>query len=144
MTERAAESARQADPCILAIFGGAGDLTRRLLAPALCNLVDARLLPERFAVIAIARTAMETDAYRRHLEDGLRRFADPKLAPATRRWLLERSSYLRGSFDDPAVSEHHPLPGIAHRVDVGNVASSPFYTSLLGGKGARGGKEVSE
>ena len=26
------------DPCILVIFGGTGDLTRRKLYPALCNL----------------------------------------------------------------------------------------------------------
>ena len=42
---------RPGDPCILVIFGAAGDLTKRLLLPALYNLRRARLLPEQFALI---------------------------------------------------------------------------------------------
>ena len=38
---------RAADPCILVIFGASGDLTKRLLMPALFNLACDRLLPGR-------------------------------------------------------------------------------------------------
>ena len=38
--------ARPADPCVLVIFGSSGDLTKRLLIPALYNLRRAGLLPE--------------------------------------------------------------------------------------------------
>ena len=39
-------AAQPAGPCVLVIFGAAGDLTRRLLLPALYNLRRAGLLPE--------------------------------------------------------------------------------------------------
>jgi glucose-6-phosphate 1-dehydrogenase len=101
----ASTTARRADPCVVAIFGGAGDLTRRLLIPALCNLVEAGLLPDNFAVIGIARTAMDSPAYRRRLDDGIREFAAAAIAPATREWLVERCHYVQGAFDDPATYE---------------------------------------
>jgi glucose-6-phosphate 1-dehydrogenase len=97
--------AKPADPCVLVIFGGAGDLTKRLLIPALCNLIDARLLPEQFAVIGIARAEMDTAAYRGVLEDSIAEFANAAIKPATKRWLFERCHYLQGAFDDPATYE---------------------------------------
>jgi glucose-6-phosphate 1-dehydrogenase len=97
--------ARPADSCILAIFGGAGDLTRRLLIPALCNLKEASLLPEQFAVLGIARTAMDTAGYRRLVEGAIGEFANAAVKSATKRWLVERCHYLQGSFDDPAAYE---------------------------------------
>jgi glucose-6-phosphate 1-dehydrogenase len=40
---------------ILTIFGASGDLTRRKLLPALFHLEQAGLLPERFAIVGVAR-----------------------------------------------------------------------------------------
>ena len=37
-------TAEPAPPCVLVIFGAGGDLTRRLLVPALYNLAVAKLL----------------------------------------------------------------------------------------------------
>ena len=51
---------RQEDPCILVIFGAAGDLTKRLLVSALGNLRRAGLLPTEFAVIGISRRELVT------------------------------------------------------------------------------------
>ena len=53
MSSRARASAAHA--CALVIFGAGGDLTKRLLVPALYNLADAELLPEHFAVLGVAR-----------------------------------------------------------------------------------------
>ena len=39
---------KPAPPCVLVIFGGAGDLTKRLLIPSLYNLQAAGLLPDKF------------------------------------------------------------------------------------------------
>ena len=47
---------KPADPCAMVIFGASGDLTKRLLVPALYNLSRTKLLPEQFAVIGVART----------------------------------------------------------------------------------------
>src|SRR5438874_1960292 len=89
-------------PCTLVIFGAAGDLTKRLLLPALYNLRHARLLPEEFALIAVARHDENDDSFRQLLTDALRQFI-PGVDEADCRWLAERTSYLRGDLDDPAA-----------------------------------------
>ena len=45
-----------ADPCAMVIFGATGDLTKRLLVPALYNLARTKVLPEKFALIGVARS----------------------------------------------------------------------------------------
>ena len=96
------EQARPAPPCTLVIFGGAGDLTHRLLTPALLNLKHGGLLPERFALIGFARTPKTDESFRADLAAGLKQFAKARIAPADRDWLLQRASYVQSSFDNPA------------------------------------------
>jgi glucose-6-phosphate 1-dehydrogenase len=95
--------AKPAAPCVLVIFGAAGDLTRRLLVPALYNLRHEKLLPEEFAVIGIARSRQDNETFRRDLGRSLREFADGKIADSEWSWLAERMSYVQGEFDDPAA-----------------------------------------
>ena len=54
----------RADDCILVIFGASGDLTRRKLLPAIYNLAEAGHLPERFAILGIARPQIAEHEYR--------------------------------------------------------------------------------
>jgi glucose-6-phosphate 1-dehydrogenase len=42
-----------ADPCAMVIFGASGDLTKRLVMPALYNLSRTKVLPEKFALIGV-------------------------------------------------------------------------------------------
>ncbi len=44
------------EPCAMVIFGASGDLTRRMLLPALYNLALDRRLPPRFVVVGFARS----------------------------------------------------------------------------------------
>ncbi len=65
------------EPCIMVIFGASGDLTRRLLVPALYNLQCDRLLSEHFAVLGTGRSQITSDAFRETLaseENGLPAF----------------------------------------------------------------------
>jgi glucose-6-phosphate 1-dehydrogenase len=93
--------AQPAPPCTLVVFGAAGDLTQRLLVPALYNLASARLLPERFAVIGVARGDMDTERFRRDLAASTRAFATAAMADETWRGLAGRLHYLRGDFTAP-------------------------------------------
>ncbi len=54
---------RRPEPCVLVIFGASGDLTRRKLFPALYSLACRKLLPERFAVVGVARTPQSSKAF---------------------------------------------------------------------------------
>jgi glucose-6-phosphate 1-dehydrogenase len=97
-----APRARAADPCAVVIFGAAGDLTRRLLVPALCNLRRAQLLPEDFAVIGVARAAKDDETFRNDLAASLRELGGEAMEKEWR-WLAERMFYVRGEFDDVAT-----------------------------------------
>jgi glucose-6-phosphate 1-dehydrogenase len=69
---------RRPDPCALVIFGASGDLTRRKLFPALYSLAFRRLLPERFAVVGVARTEQTTRQFVSSLRQGVKEHArDP-------------------------------------------------------------------
>jgi len=87
--------------CVLVVFGGAGDLTRRLLLPALLNLAAEGELPERFTLVGFARTDLDDESFRQRLDDAVkdhvRREVDPGL------WATLRSNvrWVKGNFDDP-------------------------------------------
>jgi glucose-6-phosphate 1-dehydrogenase len=98
-----AAQAKPPAPCVLVIFGAAGDLAKRLLVPALYNLRRAKLLPEQFALIGIARSDKTDDTFRRDLGAALAELGTGEVAAADWQWLAERMHYLRGEFDDPAV-----------------------------------------
>ena len=67
MTAANAVQRRQAPPATLVIFGAGGDLTKRLVVPALYHLVQAGRLPDAFAVIGVDRSDT-------HHSDGIGRF----------------------------------------------------------------------
>jgi len=86
-------------PCVLVIFGAAGDLTKRKLIPSLYHLKKSNLLPDSFAVIGVARAEMNDEEFRRRLSDDIRKFTD-EVDPTLWQWLEERLYYLSGDFDD--------------------------------------------
>jgi glucose-6-phosphate 1-dehydrogenase len=94
-----------APPCVLVIFGAAGDLTHRLLLPALFNLRAARLLPDNFAIVGIARAAKDDNAFRAELAGALRMYGDAGTSASRSDvdWLAQRMFYLRGDFDDQST-----------------------------------------
>ncbi|PIH38085.1 glucose-6-phosphate dehydrogenase, partial [Staphylococcus epidermidis] len=51
---------KKPDPCSFIIFGATGDLTHRLVVPALYNLAAGNLLPEKFCVVGIVRKSMSS------------------------------------------------------------------------------------
>jgi glucose-6-phosphate 1-dehydrogenase len=70
-----AASSRTAAPVTLVIFGGAGDLARRKLLPALYNLHLDGVLPPRTAVVAVGRASLTDAAYRSLAKESIAKFA---------------------------------------------------------------------
>lgn len=60
-----------APPSIFVIFGAGGDLAKRKLFPALCNLTKGGLLPQNFAVVAITHRSISDEDYRDYLSKEL-------------------------------------------------------------------------
>lgn len=50
-----AAAATRSNPCTLVLFDASGDLTRRLLTPALYKLACDGLLPEPFGVVGVSK-----------------------------------------------------------------------------------------
>jgi glucose-6-phosphate 1-dehydrogenase len=64
----------KAPPCAMVIFGTSGDLTRRLLMPAIYNLAKAGRLSENFALIGVDRSKRTMQQFHDNLGEGIRKF----------------------------------------------------------------------
>ena len=148
------DDAPPAPACTMVIFGAAGDLTKRLVVPALYNLVNAGRLDDGFRVVGVDLADMTTDQWRDRLTATMQGFVtDPSgefhaksIHETQWRFLTERMSYLRGNFQDPetfaALSSH--LDGLAgdrqgpdHRLYYLAVADR-FFETVVEGLGAAG------
>jgi glucose-6-phosphate 1-dehydrogenase len=91
---------RKPDPCALVVFGASGDLTKRKLFPAVYSLAYRGLLPDRFAIVGVARTEQTTRqfltgmraAVKEHARDPFRSDVFESLAAGVR--------YVATEFDD--------------------------------------------
>ncbi len=91
------------DSCVMVIFGASGDLTKRKLIPALCNLAKSNLLPQQFAIVGFAFEKLTTEDFRQQLSDGLREYQTSPVDPKVWEWFTERIFYVQGDFSDPAA-----------------------------------------
>ncbi len=103
-----------APPCTLVIFGASGDLTHRLLMPALYNLVRAGSIDPGFRVIGVSRRPMSDEQFRADLTTSIKeRFAETggefdaktdgvSVEPGKWDFLRERIHYLAADLEDPA------------------------------------------
>lgn len=86
--------------CLMTIFGASGDLTKRLLLPALYNLADSKVLPDGFRLLGVAREDWDEAKFRDHIAQSLKQFWGDDARKETVDWLSKRASYLSGNFDD--------------------------------------------
>jgi glucose-6-phosphate 1-dehydrogenase len=63
---------------ILVIFGASGDLTKRKLIPALADLFEQNLLPEKFAVLGLGRTKLTEVQFRKNMLEGIKDYSSKK------------------------------------------------------------------
>jgi glucose-6-phosphate 1-dehydrogenase len=89
-----------ATPCVMTIFGASGDLTKRKLIPALCNLAQESLLPAQFAIVGFAGNDFTTESFRKMLGEEIPKFAPAPIDPKQWNWMSERIYYVKGDFQD--------------------------------------------
>src|SRR6516162_6934401 len=104
------ERAPAGPPCAMVIFGAAGDLTKRLVVPALYNLAHAEQLSGGFQLVGVDLAPINTDQWRTGLIDSMKSFVghDGEFHLETIdwtawQWLADRMSYLQGDLKDPAT-----------------------------------------
>jgi glucose-6-phosphate 1-dehydrogenase len=129
---------RPADPCTIVIFGASGDLTKRLVVPALYNLARTKVLPEKFALIGVARTEWTTESWRNHLYDMLKSFVGDSAAEfsvdhideAVWKQLADRMTYIHGDLTRSELYEK--LRGVLAEAEKmhGTKGNAIFYLAV--------------
>ena len=90
-------------PCTLVIFGASGDLTRRLLAPAIAHLLRDGAISPDFAIVGIARSPYSDQEFRAYLAGGAREHTPPTQGRPGELPAVIR--YIAGDFGDPGLYE---------------------------------------
>ncbi len=91
------QSGKPTGPCVMVLFGGAGDLSKRKLVPALFNLVKAKLLSDNFAIIGISVDELSLEQFRNQVTG----FLQPEdRGNQAWQWFTQRLYYERGDFAD--------------------------------------------
>jgi len=96
------DQGRVADRCIMVIFGASGDLTTRMLLPALYNLARAHLLPQQFAVLGFAKDDISDEDFRQRARNDIREYAGAPPNCALCDWIADHTSYMVGDFASAA------------------------------------------
>jgi glucose-6-phosphate 1-dehydrogenase len=91
---------RTPDPCVLVIFGASGDLAHKKLIPALYALAFRRLLPERFAVVGVARSEADDDQFRADMREAVQKHARDEFRDDVWESLAANMRYVATDFAD--------------------------------------------
>jgi glucose-6-phosphate 1-dehydrogenase len=135
--EAPGDDAAVAPPCAMVIFGAAGDLTKRLIVPALYNLVNAKRLSGGFQLVGVDLADKTAEEWREDLTDAMKgfvahggEFQADAIDQAAWRWLTDRMSYLQGDLEDPGtywrLGEH--LAGLDETA--GTAGNHLFYLAV--------------
>jgi glucose-6-phosphate 1-dehydrogenase len=92
-------------PCVLVIFGAAGDLSWRKLLPAIYNLNLDGVLPSNFAVVGfgIGSSGDPDEWIRARAKDGIARFSRQPLDESHWQDFARSLFYIEGSFNDSSA-----------------------------------------
>jgi glucose-6-phosphate 1-dehydrogenase len=127
-----------ADPCAMVIFGARGDLTKRLVVPALYNLSRTKVLPENFALIGVDLAAETADSWRDGLRETLKSFVGNSTAEFNverideTAWgrLAEKMYFVQGDLAKPELYERiRETLGAADRAH-GTRGNAIFYLAV--------------
>jgi glucose-6-phosphate 1-dehydrogenase len=116
-------------PTTLVIFGATGDLAHRKLLPAIYNLAHEGALPERFNLIAVSRSEMSDDDYRKVAREAIEQYSRRKPDPQVLDKLLEQVRYVAGTFDTDSVFDRIEEELGKFDEDAGIVFNRIFYLS---------------
>jgi glucose-6-phosphate 1-dehydrogenase len=113
---------------ILVVFGAAGDLTWRKLAPALYNLYEDGWLPDQIAVMGVDGKELSLDEFRDRLRDGVDHFSRRGAVDEARWQALTRElSFVAGNFADPELFARLSDALSAQHKSWGQAANHVFY-----------------
>ncbi|HEY2804925.1 MAG TPA: glucose-6-phosphate dehydrogenase [Gemmatimonadales bacterium] len=103
--EASAGQLRKAGPCVMVIFGGSGDLTRRKLMPSLFHLMQDGLLADDFAIIGVDREPQSDQDYQAAIHDAMVEFkpGGHELEEGDWEKFSPHLSHIKGELNDPGT-----------------------------------------
>ena len=95
----------------MVLFGASGDLTSRLLMPAVAQLAEAELLPRPFTIVGSATRDWSSEEFRQHIAGALKEHSTVK--PATRDAVVRMLSFQPADVTQPKdvrglIGDDHP------------------------------------
>jgi glucose-6-phosphate 1-dehydrogenase len=131
-------TAKPADGCTMVIFGAAGDLTKRLVVPALYNLSRTKILPKSFALVGVDLAEGTAESWRDHLCEMLKSFVGnataefevEKIDETAWNRLTETMVYIKGDLTKPKLYQD-----LRTRIDevgksIGSTGNVLFYLAV--------------
>jgi glucose-6-phosphate 1-dehydrogenase len=104
-------------PTTVVIFGASGDLTHRKLVPALYNSYRKGRLPEKLAVVGMARSEYSDESFRQYMQDGVENFSNDSYQADVWAEFAPKLHYFRGSLRD--LSEIEALDAYLRELEAG-------------------------
>jgi len=117
---------KRPDACSFVIFGVTGDLTHRLVIPALYNLAASDLLPEKFCIVGVTRKETAEEELRKSLMEGLRKFSTQSVDDAVAKKLL---GCLSSVCADPTEKDARSQSTLPDAIVLPNTTPSPPCSS---------------
>jgi len=147
-------SATRAPSFTLVIFGAGGDLTKRLVVPALYNLLKTGLLPDKFAIVGVDHNERSSEDWRNGLHDFVENAVKRKgsefhpgaIDEQVWKQLAGAMSYLTGDFLEPDtykklgahLAELDRAQGLGGRVLFYLAVAERFFGAIVDRLGAAG------
>ena len=123
------KDADPAPPSTLFIFGASGDLTKRLVMPALYNLAKDGALDADFSIVGIDLVEHSEADFRTYLTEAVHSLVaqvGATLDEPTWDWLMQRTGYITGNFDDAAT-----YASVTKRIAAGSGTTPQEVNQLL-------------
>ena len=125
-----ASAHRKAPPATLTIFGAAGDLTKRLVVPALYNLRRAGMLADGFSIIGVDIADETTEVWRQRLTEMMQVFTGGAIDQRAWSWLTSRMRYLQGDIAKPDTYRQLEALLAERRKEQSGRADALFYLAV--------------
>ena len=108
-------------PFVMVMFGGAGDLARKKLAPTLFRPFQDNLLAEDFRIIGYARTGLDTEKYRNLIKESVAKYCEQPAPQDQLEKFVSHFEFISGHFEEDSQYEEikaaikKGIPGISSK-----------------------------
>jgi glucose-6-phosphate 1-dehydrogenase len=110
------------------IFGASGDLTQRKLIPSLFNLFRKRRTPKQLKIIGFGATEFSDDAFREHLLNGVKKFANFEFTNEEWNLFAPNLCYVTGKYSE--IEHFNKLSEQLKKFENNEEANRLYYMAL--------------